>query len=76
VLLLITLLIKEEIKMGHWFGKSSKNTTWRKTPAKVGGNWYTPSGSQVKNPSSYFKTVSRNGSYWKGNTGWKPKNKE
>jgi len=61
--------------MGYWFGKSSKCTSWRKTPTKIGKSWYTPKGEKIKNTKSYFKTVEKNGKYWEGNTGWKKTNK-
>ncbi len=60
--------------MGHWFGKSSKKSSWRKTPAKINDNWYTPKGEKIHNPEAYFKAVRKNGEYWKGNTGWDPRN--
>ncbi len=61
--------------MGYWFGKYSKCTSWRKTPAKIGNNWYTPNGERIRNPKAYFKAVKRNGRYWEGNTGWKESNR-
>ncbi len=62
--------------MGYWNGSYSNKSTWRKTPTKVGKSWHTPSGERVKNPDAYFKTVEKNGRYWKGNTGWSPKNRK
>ena len=62
--------------MGHWFGKSNKNTSWRKTPAKINGSYYTPKGDKVNNSSAYFNAVNQNGKHWKGNTGWKDSNKK
>jgi len=59
--------------MGFWFGKSSSTSSWRKTPTKIGKQWYTPSGETVRNSKSYFGTIQKNGEYWKGNTGWKNK---
>ncbi len=60
--------------MGHWFGKSKASNTWRKTPAKINNNWYTPSGEKIYNPDAYFKAVRKNGEYWTGDTGWSPSN--
>lgn len=57
--------------MGHWFGKFDSSKTWRKTPATIGGQWYTTTGKVIRNPESYFDTVRENGRYWEGNTGWK-----
>lgn len=56
--------------MGFWFGKSDKCTPWRKTPAKIGNNWYTPTGEKVHSPGRYFNTIKKNGEQWKGDTGW------
>jgi hypothetical protein len=56
--------------MGHWFGKFDSNKSWRKTPAKIKGNWYTPTGQKVKDPGAYFKAIKKNGRNWEGDTGW------
>ena len=62
--------------MGYWFGKSSKNSSWRKTPTKINDNWYTPSGEKVNNPKAYFKAIEKNGRKWEGDTGWKSSNRK
>ena len=57
--------------MGFWFGNSSIKNPWRKTPTKIGKQWYTPTGETVRDSKAYFGTIQKNGEYWKGNTGWK-----
>jgi len=57
--------------MGYWFGKFDSKAPWRKTPAKINDNWYTPAGERVRDSRKYFGTIKQNGEYWKGKTGWK-----
>jgi hypothetical protein len=51
--------------------KSYNNSTrqtcaQRYSPTKVGKTWYDAGGDKVKDTSSYFGTISKNGEYWKG----------
>lgn len=56
--------------MGYWFGKFDTNKKWRKTPVKINGKWFTPTGEGIHDPKAYFRAVRRNGRYWEGDTGW------
>lgn len=64
--------------MWNWFWKTDKKLSFRTTPTKIGGKWYTPKWENIKNPKKYFQTLQQNGKYWqKGNshtTNWKQKN--
>ncbi len=55
---------------GYWFGKKRPGTNWRKTPVKIGDQWYTPKGEKVRNPEAYWATINRRGRFWVGDTGW------
>ena len=60
--------------MGYWFGKGDPRLTWRKTPTKINGKWYTPSGERIYNPRAYFKAIEKNGRKWENDTGWSSNN--
>ncbi len=60
--------------MGYWFGVYDKRLSWRKTPVKINGKWYTPYGEPIYDPDAYFRAVERNGRYWEGDTGWVKEN--
>jgi hypothetical protein len=59
-----------EVCMGHWFDDFHDDLPWRKTPAKIGGTWYTPKGDRIENPHAYFAAVNKRGRFWEGDTGW------